>query len=104
MTNEHDISVYWCNLNDEGDLLEKMDPSAVQIKGSMNLDKKEEILIAFYNQEIKKIITKPKMTAFGLNWQHCNHLRFPTSYEQYHQAIRSFSGLPKKEATLVYIG
>lgn len=92
LTNEHDISVYWCNLNDEGDLLEKMDPSAVQIKGSMNLDKKEEILIAFYNQEIKKIITKPKMTAFGLNWQHCNHtVYFPTfSYEQYYQAIRRF--------------
>lgn len=92
LTNEHDISVYWCNLNDEGDLLEQMDPSAVQIKGSMNLDKKEEILIAFYNQEIKKIITKPKMTAFGLNWQHCNHtVYFPTfSYEQYYQAIRRF--------------
>lgn len=92
LTNEHDISVYWCNLNDEGDLLEKMDPSAVQIKGSMNLDKKEEILIAFYNQEIKKIITKPKMTAFGLNWQHCNHtVYFPTfSYEQYYQAVRRF--------------
>jgi SNF2 family DNA or RNA helicase len=92
LTNEHDISVYWCNLNNEGDLLEKLDTNAVQIKGSMNLDKKEEILIAFYNQEIKKIITKPKMTAFGLNWQHCNHtVYFPTfSYEQYYQAIRRF--------------
>lgn len=92
LTNEHDISVYWCNLNDEGDLLEQMDTGAIQIKGSMNLDKKEDILIAFYNQEIKKIITKPKMTAFGLNWQHCNHtVYFPTfSYEQYYQAIRRF--------------
>jgi len=92
LTNEHDISVYWCNLNDEGDLLEQMDTGAIQIKGSMNLDKKEDILIAFYNQEIKKIITKPKMTAFGLNWQHCNHtVYFPTfSYEQYYQAVRRF--------------
>lgn len=92
LANEHDISVYWCNLNDEGDLLEQMDTGAIQIKGSMNLDKKEDILIAFYNQEIKKIITKPKMTAFGLNWQHCNHtVYFPTfSYEQYYQAIRRF--------------
>ena len=32
------------------------------------------------------------MTAFGLNWQHCNHtVYFPTfSYEQYYQAIRRF--------------
>jgi len=103
LTNEHDISVYWCNLNDEGDLLEKMDPSAVQIKGSMNLDKKEDILIAFYNQEIKKIITKPKMTAFGLNWQHCNHtVYFPTfSYEQYYQAIRRFWRFGQKKEVVV---
>jgi hypothetical protein len=32
------------------------------------------------------------MTAFGLNWQHCNHtVYFPTfSYEQFYQAIRRF--------------
>ena len=32
------------------------------------------------------------MTAFGLNWQHCNHtVYFPTfSYEQYYQSIRRF--------------
>lgn len=88
----HETSVYWCNLNDEGDLIAEMDKSAYQIKGSMNLDKKEELLLGFFNGEIKKLITKPKMTAFGLNWQHCNHtVYFPTfSYEQYYQAIRRF--------------
>jgi len=103
LTKDHNISVYWCNLNDEGDLLEQMDPDAVQIKGSMNLDKKEDILIAFYNQEIKKIITKPKMTAFGLNWQHCNHtVYFPTfSYEQYYQAIRRFWRFGQKKEVVV---
>ena len=41
---------------------------------------------------IKKLITKPRITAFGLNWQHCNHtIFFPTfSYEQYYQSIRRF--------------
>ena len=92
LANKYDTSVYWCNLNDEGDLLEKLDKNAYQIKGSMSLDKKEELLLAFYNGEIKKLITKPKMTAFGLNWQHCNHTTyFPTfSYEQYYQSIRRF--------------
>jgi hypothetical protein len=58
----------------------------------MSLDRKEELLLAFFNGEIKKLITKPKITAFGLNWQHCNHtVYFPTfSYEQYYQAIRRF--------------
>ncbi len=87
-----DSCVYWCNFNNEGDLLEEIDKDSVQIKGSMKLEKKEEILLAFANGEIKKLITKPKITSFGLNWQHINHtIYFPTwSYEQYYQAIRRF--------------
>ena len=88
----HDTSVYWCNFNQEGDLLGKMDPEARQISGSMDIEKKEELLLAFANGEVKRLITKPKITAFGLNWQHCAHtVYFPTfSYEQYYQAIRRF--------------
>jgi hypothetical protein len=92
LANDHETSVYWVNLNDEADLIIKLDPSAMEVKGKMNLDKKEEILMAFSNGDIKKLITKTSITAFGLNWQHCNHTTyFPTySYEQYYQAIRRF--------------
>jgi hypothetical protein len=85
-------SVYWCNFNDEGDLLAELDSDAVQLKGGMTIEKKEEILMNFANGNIKRIITKPKITSFGLNWQHCNHtVYFPTwSYEQYYQSIRRF--------------
>ena len=92
LSSKHDTSVYWCNRNDESSLLNSLDKDAYEIKGSMNLDKKEELLLAFSKGEIKKLITKPRITAFGLNWQHCNHtVFFPTfSYEQYYQAIRRF--------------
>ena len=92
LANNHDTSVYWVNLNDEAALIKSLDPQAVEIKGSMNIDKKEEALLAFARGDIKKLITKTKITAFGLNWQHCNHTTyFPTySYEQYYQAIRRF--------------
>lgn len=85
-------SVYWCNFNDEGDLLDQIDKDAIQIKGGMTIEKKEDILFSFAKGEIKRLITKPKITSFGLNWQHCNHtVYFPTwSYEQYYQAIRRF--------------
>lgn len=88
----HDTSVYWCNLNKEAELILSLDKNAVEVKGNMHIDKKEEILLAFSNREINKLVTKPKITAFGLNWQHCNHtVFFPTfSYEQYYQAIRRF--------------
>jgi SNF2 family DNA or RNA helicase len=73
-------------------LLKKLDKNAFELKGAMSLDEKEEILLAFQKGQIKKLITKPKITGFGLNWQHCNHtVFFPTfSYEQYYQAIRRF--------------
>lgn len=88
----HQTSVYWANFNDEADLLEELDCGAMQIKGSMSIDQKEDLLLNFFQGDIKKLITKPKITAFGLNWQHCAHtVYFPTfSYEQYYQAIRRF--------------
>ncbi len=85
-------SVIWCNLNDEGDLLEKLIPGAVQVSGKDNDESKERKLIGFSNGDFDKLIIKPKIGAFGLNWQHCNHsVIFPThSYEQYYQMVRRF--------------
>lgn len=85
-------SVYWCNLNNESSLLAKLDPDAIEIRGAMTIEQKEDILINFAEGNIKRIITKAKMTGQGLNWQHCNHaVFFPTwSYEQYYQSIRRF--------------
>lgn len=92
LAQKNDTSVYWVNFNDEGDLMEELDPDALQIHGSMSLERKEDILFDFAKGNIKRLITKPKITAFGLNWQHCNHtVYFPTfSFEQYYQAIRRF--------------
>lgn len=89
---ENKTSVYWCNLNDESKLLSQLDKNAVEILGAMDIDKKEDILLNFSNGNIKRLITKSSITAFGLNWQHCNHTTFfPTfSYEQYYQSIRRF--------------
>ena len=86
------ISVYWCNLNEESSLLKTLDSEAVEIVGGMSIDQKEEILVSFARGEIRRLVTKAKMTSMGLNWQHCNHtVFFPTwSYEQYYQAIRRF--------------
>lgn len=89
---QNKVSVYWCNLNSESALLKELDKEAVEIIGSMSIEKKEDILMNFANGNIDRIITKAKMTGMGLNWQHCNHsVFFPTwSYEQYYQAIRRF--------------
>lgn len=100
---EHDISVYWCNLNDEADTLLELDKSAIEVRGNMDIDKKEDILLNFASGQIKKLVTKISITAFGLNWKHCNHTTYcPTySYEQYYQAIRRFWRFGQKRPVTV---
>ena len=99
------VSVYWCNTNQESAYLKDMDKDAKEIIGSMSIEKKEEILIGFADGHIDRIITKAKMTSFGLNWQHCNHtVYFPTwSYEQYYQAIRRFWRFGQKRDVNVHL-
>jgi superfamily II DNA or RNA helicase len=83
-------ALVWCHLNDEGDELERMIPDAVQVSGSDSDDRKEERLEAFALGKARVLITKPKIGAWGLNFQHCNHVTFfPShSFEQYYQAVR----------------
>jgi hypothetical protein len=83
-------AVVWCQLNDEGDMLEKLIPDAIQVKGSNSPEDKESKLTAFAENKERVLITKPKIGAWGLNLQHCNHVvYFPShSYEQYYQAVR----------------
>ena len=82
--------VIWCHLNDEGNLLEKLCKGAVQVKGGDSDETKEEAYQAFASGQIRGIITKPKIGAWGLNWQHCAHVvTFAShSFEQYYQAVR----------------
>jgi hypothetical protein len=83
-------AVVWCHLNDEGDLLEKSIPGAIQVSGSDDDDRKEEAFDAFAGGSVRVLITKPTIAGFGLNWQHCAHQTFfPShSFEQWYQAIR----------------
>ena len=83
-------AVVWCHLNREGDLLESIIPLSRQVSGSQSDDEKEELFNAFGSGELRVLITKPKIGAWGLNWQHCAQMTmFPShSFEQYYQSIR----------------
>jgi hypothetical protein len=84
--------VSWCHLNEEGDLLERLIPDAVQVSGSDPDEKKEETFIAFAKGQIRGIVTKDSIAGFGLNWQHCAHQTvFPShSFERFYQCTRRF--------------
>jgi hypothetical protein len=83
-------AVVWCHSNAEGDLLEKIIPDARQVSGRTPDDDKIEIYEAFSGLTQRVVIIKPKIGAWGLNWQHCNHVvTFAShSYEQHYQAVR----------------
>lgn len=83
-------ALVWCHLNEEGNLLEKLIPGAIQVSGADNDEAKEERLTAFSRGEARVLVTKPKIGAWGLNFQHCNHVTtFPShSFEQYYQGVR----------------
>ncbi len=88
---DHDRpAIVWCHMNDEGDLLEKLVPGAEQVAGRTPDDRKEELYEAFAAGQLRVLVIKPKIGAWGLNFQHCNHVvTFAThSYEQHYQCVR----------------
>lgn len=84
--------VSWAHLNDEADLLEKLLPDAVQVSGKDSDEEKEEKFNAFASGQVRGLVTKQIIGAWGMNWQHCAHTTmFPGhSFEQYYQAVRRF--------------
>jgi len=62
----------------------------VQVSGSDKDEVKEQRFLDFIDGDIRVLVTKPKIGAWGLNFQHCSHVTFfPShSYEQYYQAVR----------------
>ncbi len=85
-----DTAVAWCHLNDESALLTELIDGAVEVAGSDDPDAKEHKLAAFTRGEIRVLVTKPSIGAWGLNWQHCHRMSyFPShSYEAWYQAVR----------------
>lgn len=83
--------VVWCDLNAEGDALERAIHGAVQISGSDDTDTKERRLTDFAEGRTRVLVSKPSICGWGLNWQHSARMAFvgvTDSYEAYYQAVR----------------
>ena len=83
--------VIWCDTDYEADALTDRIPHAVEVRGSMRAEVKEERITAFSTGAAQIIITKPSVAGFGLNWQHCARMAFvglSFSYESFYQAVR----------------
>jgi len=103
LVNTSEPAVIWCHLNDEGDLLAKMLPEFTQVSGKDSEEEKEAAYMGFVDGSIRGLIIKPKIGAWGMNWQHCAHtVTFAShSYEQYYQAVRRFWRFGQKRPVIV---
>ena len=83
--------IVWCHLNDESSALAKAIPDAVEVYGSLDPDEKERRIMEFTHGEARVLISKPSISGFGMNWQHCRNQAFvglDDSFESYYQAVR----------------
>jgi Helicase conserved C-terminal domain. len=105
VNNSKEPFLVWCNLNDEGKLLNKLIADSQEVFGSDSDEKKEEKLYNFSKNKFRVLITKPKIGAFGLNFQHCNNMTFflSHSFEQYYQGVRRCWRFGQKKSVSVYI-
>lgn len=81
----------WCYSDYEAEALLSAIPEAKDIRGSQSEAEKIKRLLDFTNGTQRVFITKPQLSGFGMNWQHCNQVCFvglSYSFESYYQAIR----------------
>lgn len=98
--------LYWCDLNDESTMISRTVPGIVEITGSMSNELKENRMFGFAAGDFKRLVIKPKMAQFGLNWQHCNNMVFvglSDSFEAFYQAVRRCWRFGQKKPVNVHI-
>lgn len=91
VNDSNDQWVIWCGLNAESQLLTSLINEATEITGSQKQDWRADKMLGFAKRDVKRIVTKPSIAGFGMNWQNCNKMIFvglSDSWEQLYQATR----------------
>ena len=72
-----DHFILWHDLEDERRAIKAALPAAVEVYGSLDLEAREERIIAFSNGESRLLATKPELSGSGCNFQrHCHRAVF----------------------------
>ena len=81
----------WIKQNQEGDILRKLVPEAVEVRGSDSDADKEQRLLDFAEGKFRILISKAKICGYGMNFQNCGTQIFASpdfSFEDYYQQVR----------------
>lgn len=80
----------WTHTNYEADEIRKHIETD-EVRGSDSDEHKEKMLLGFADGTVKRLLTKPSVAGFGMNWQVCHNMIFvgmDYSYEKFYQAVR----------------
>lgn len=97
--------ILWHDLEYERHTIKKLLPEAVEVYGSLDIEKREQRIIDFSNGKIKYLATKPRISGSGCNFQrHCHMAIFVGigyKFNDFIQAIhRIYRFLQKKKVTI----
>lgn len=98
--------IIWIKHNKEGELLKKLIPDAIEVKGSDTNEWKEKHLLGFGNNKFRILISKSKIASFGMNYQNCNNQIFASldfSFEGLYQSIRRSYRFGQDKAVNIYL-
>ena len=98
--------IIWIKQNEEGEMLKKLLPEAIEVKGSDSNQWKESKLLGFANNEFRILITKTKIASFGMNYQNCHNQIFASldfSFEGLYQAMRRSYRFGQEKEVNIYL-
>ena len=81
----------WCDLNAESEMLAKLIPGAVEVRGTDKPEHKTDAMLGFSDGNVQTLVSKPSIAGWGMNWQNCHDMIFvglSDSFEAYYQAMR----------------
>ena len=98
--------IIWIKQNEEGEMLKKLLPDAIEVKGADSNEWKEKHLLGFAENKFRILISKTKIASFGMNYQNCRNQIFASldfSFEGLYQAIRRSYRFGQKNEVNIYL-
>lgn len=83
--------ILWCGLNEESTALTRAFPDSIEIKGTDSPEEKSRYIEEFQDGKHRVLVTKGKISGFGLNLQNAHNMAFigmSDSFELYYQCVR----------------
>lgn len=96
----------WTQYDEEGEIIRRLIPQAVNLSGKTSQKNRLEILEKFRTGELQILISKPELLGTGLNLQYCHVCIFSwskDSFEEFYQAFSRLQRYGQKHLVTIYI-